>query len=190
MNITASVLYTCSFLPALQQFPLSAAMALAVRATVADFIPEHQVFIKWPNDIYIGEKKIAGILIENALKGNHIHYSIIGVGLNVLQEDFSMLPQAGSMKQHGYSGTKEKVLGRLMERLEQAYFRLKKGQFEGVKADYESHLLGKGKLRNFEVAGVSFKGRVSGITAEGLLNIDTDGGIRTFRHQEITWQFE
>lgn len=189
-NITASVLYLCNFLPALQQFPLSATVALAVRQTVADFLPNKQVCIKWPNDIYIDEKKVAGILIENALKGNYLNHSIIGIGLNVLQQDLSTLPNATSMSREGFLGDKTIVLGKLLERLEQAYFRLKKGQYSGIKSDYESYMLGIHEYRRFSVNGQECSGMVCGVDENGKLLTEIDGVFRTFWHKEIHWFFD
>jgi BirA family transcriptional regulator, biotin operon repressor / biotin---[acetyl-CoA-carboxylase] ligase len=189
-NITVSVLYLCHFLPALQQFPLSATAALAVRQTVADFLPDKKVSIKWPNDIFIDDKKVAGILIENALKGNFLSHSIIGIGLNVLQQDFSTLPNATSMSIQGYSGDKTSVLKRLLERLEQAYFRLKNGQFAGIKSDYESCMLGMDEQRRFSISDEECSGVVRGVDENGKLRLDLNGESRTFWHKEINWLFD
>ena len=81
---------------AYDQFVLSEIAALAV----VDLLAEHgiQAKIKWPNDIYVGEKKICGILIENTLQGEWIQHSIIGIGLNVNQRNFdATLPNPTSM---------------------------------------------------------------------------------------------
>jgi len=189
-NITVSVLYLCNFLPAMQQFPLSASVALAVRQTVADFLPDKQVWIKWPNDIFIQEKKVAGILIENALKGNFLNHSIIGIGLNVLQRNFDGLPNATSMRVEGFSGDTSIVLARLLERLEQAYFRLKNGQYAGIRGDYERNLIGLHEYRQFRVDGQECTGMVMGIDDNGKLLINIDGESKTFWHKEIEWIFQ
>ncbi|MCL2414818.1 MAG: biotin--[acetyl-CoA-carboxylase] ligase [Bacteroidales bacterium] len=52
-------------------------------------VNSEEIRIKWPNDIYIGTKKISGILIENTIRDNQILFSVIGVGLNVNQTEFS-----------------------------------------------------------------------------------------------------
>lgn len=81
---------------AYDQFVLSEIAAL----TVVDLLAEHdiQAKIKWPNDIYVGEKKICGILIENSIQGEWIQHSIIGIGLNVNQRNFDVtLPNPTSM---------------------------------------------------------------------------------------------
>ena len=81
------------------QFAISMAVALAVRDTVADFINQERVKIKWPNDIYVGDKKIAGILIQTSIHGNVIIYCVAGIGLNVNETDFpAELPNPTSLK--------------------------------------------------------------------------------------------
>lgn len=85
-NLTASALFVPGNIHPASQFSISEAVALAV----ADLLDEYGVeaAVKWPNDIYVGNRKIAGILIENALCGPCIGHSIAGVGLNVNQTVF------------------------------------------------------------------------------------------------------
>lgn len=92
-NLLFSMLYyPPADLPPSRQFQISKAVALAVAETVdrlLDGYDHPEVCIKWPNDIYVGDRKIAGILIENALQSStRIAHSIIGVGLNVNQREF------------------------------------------------------------------------------------------------------
>lgn len=85
-NLTFSVLLHPTSLPILKQFLLSKMVSVAITQALEHYIPE--VSIKWPNDIYVGDKKICGILIENSIMGDKIHQSIIGIGLNVNQTTF------------------------------------------------------------------------------------------------------
>lgn len=87
MNITLSVMLRPDNLPAIRQFEISEAVALAVADTV-EASGIKGVAVKWPNDIYVGDRKIAGILIENSIRGANIAYSIAGIGLNVNQTVF------------------------------------------------------------------------------------------------------
>ena len=92
-NVTAGELEP---MQAYDQFVLSEIVALAV----VDLLAGHdiQAKIKWPNDIYVGGRKICGILIENSLRGEWIQHSIIGIGLNVNQRNFDVtLPNPTSM---------------------------------------------------------------------------------------------
>lgn len=94
-NLLFSLLVNPTSLPAAQAFVLSEAIALSIREAIARFIREaitsfirEEVTIKWPNDIYVGDCKIAGILIENTLQGSAVARSIIGCGVDVNQESF------------------------------------------------------------------------------------------------------
>ena len=103
-NLTFSLLLRpVGLLPA-QQFTVSEIVALAVadtlRSFLGDAVPPAAVSIKWPNDIYVGDRKIAGILIENTISGNAISHSVAGIGLNVNQRRFiSDAPNPVSMWQ-------------------------------------------------------------------------------------------
>jgi len=91
LNITLSLLLRPESLEPARQFVISQIVALATAATAADCLPEtmrHRVTVKWPNDIYFDDRKLAGILIENSLTGSRIERSIAGIGLNVNQPRF------------------------------------------------------------------------------------------------------
>ena len=79
-----------------EAFVISKIVSLAI-CKYLESVVEEDVFIKWPNDIYVGEKKICGILIENQFKGNNFEYAIIGIGLNVNQTNFQNLPRVTSL---------------------------------------------------------------------------------------------
>lgn len=86
MNVTLSLLLRPAGLPINQQFLISEAVALGVADVLRDLMPGRKdIAIKWPNDIYVGDKKIAGILIENSLLGADIRSCVVGLGLNVNQ---------------------------------------------------------------------------------------------------------
>ena len=75
-------------------------VAVALWDVLSKYLPQEQLSIKWPNDIYFGDKKLVGILIENNLAGQYIGYSIAGIGLNINQTEWrSNAPNPISMKQ-------------------------------------------------------------------------------------------
>lgn len=95
-NLTFSLLLKDTGVPARHQFCLSEAVAVGI----ADALPEAPLRVKWPNDIYFGDGKLAGILIENTLQGQLIEQCIAGVGLNVNQTVFtSDAPNPVSLRQ-------------------------------------------------------------------------------------------
>ena len=98
MNLTASYILYPGFLSADKQFFLNMAVSLAVRE-LCEEVTGHEIRIKWPNDIYHRNKKLAGILIENTISGSQISSSVIGIGLNVNQTSFDPdLPNPTSVK--------------------------------------------------------------------------------------------
>ena len=98
-NLLFSIALDMSFLRAENQFVLTQMVSVTMINVLKNYLPEESLFIKWPNDIYFNDKKIAGILIKNEIKGMMMGTSIIGVGLNVNQESFDEnLPNPISMK--------------------------------------------------------------------------------------------
>ena len=88
-NITLSILLRPEEVEARSQFMVSEAVALGVADTVMEFLgPDANVKVKWPNDIYVDDRKLAGILIENSFSGQNIGHAIVGIGLNVNQRVF------------------------------------------------------------------------------------------------------
>ena len=91
-NLTFSMALDMSFLPAERQFLLSEAVALGLVAALDACLPADWLRIKWPNDIYYGNRKLAGILINSTIIANMMDVSIIGIGLNVNQMQFQNWP--------------------------------------------------------------------------------------------------
>jgi BirA family biotin operon repressor/biotin-[acetyl-CoA-carboxylase] ligase len=183
-NLTFSLIVLPTFLRPIDQFNLTIAISLALR----DFLTHRisgDVNIKWPNDILINGKKVCGILIENTLSRDTIHYSIVGIGLNVNQDSF-LLETATSMKAialHDFNLSDEWSL--LCEFLERRYLQLRAGRIEELKSDYLSCLFGKGELRRFIDATGETQGVIEGIDQQGKLLIDTQAGIKTYDLKEI-----
>lgn len=99
-NLLFSTLLRYSELPAASQWRLSMLVAVALWDVLAKYLPSKELRIKWPNDIYVGDKKLVGILIENILSGKNVGYSIIGIGVNVNQTKWqSDAPNPISMQQ-------------------------------------------------------------------------------------------
>ena len=98
-NLLFSIALNVNYLEAENQFKISQAVSVAIVETLEQFIDNQQLFIKWPNDIYFGDKKLAGILIQNTIESRMMGTSIIGIGLNVNQIEFSKdIPNPISLK--------------------------------------------------------------------------------------------
>ena len=187
-NILASILLMPHWLAACQQAGLLFATALAVRDVIAFYVPAQQVCIKWPNDVYAGQRKLAGLLVENTLRGEQVERSILGIGINVNQEEFSArAPRALSIKQMaGRTILLEDVVVRLSQNVEARYLQLKQGHAKALKAEFEGHLMGLGVRQDFLLAtGTVLEGTIVGVDDAGRLQLDTAKGLRVFANKEI-----
>ena len=98
-NLLFSIALNVNFLEAENQFKISQAVSVAIVETLSQFIDNQRLYIKWPNDIYFGDKKLVGMLIQNTVEGRMMGVSIIGIGLNVNQLEFSKdIPNPISLK--------------------------------------------------------------------------------------------
>ena len=192
-NITCSILLHPDFLPARNQFELSQAIALAVCRMLDSFTTD--VTVKWPNDIYAGQRKIAGILIENRLTGKRIVSSVIGIGLNVNQQRFlSDAPNPVSLSQLTGRTYDLKAMTLLLQRhIAEACMQLRQRYAEGsdgngLQADYLNHLYRFGTWHPYLADGRVFEGRIAGVTPEGYLQVTLrDGSLRQFDLKEISF---
>lgn len=142
--------------------------------------------IKWPNDIYYGDKKLAGILIENAIIGTEIRYSIGGIGLNVNQTEFhSDAPNPVSLKQ--ITG-KEYDIERLMNQLFEAVHTVLNEPEQEVWSYYKSHLYRREGFWPFEDKNGFFEARILDILPTGeIVLLDQQGNQRTYHFKQVRY---
>ncbi len=190
-NLLFSFIIYPTFLKADAQFILSKVISLAI----VDFISQHvsNVHIKWPNDIYVGNKKIAGVLIENTIKGSKISSSIIGIGININQENFSdNTPNAVSLTmltKKTYNINEH--LQSLISNLNVWYNTLLLGHTAEINNLYLNSLFRYNQTHNYVVAGKKIKGKIIGIDPNGRLIIEIQNeGVRVFAFKEIEYCFE
>lgn len=147
--------------------------------------------IKWPNDIYYGYKKLAGILINNQVKGKFIGESIIGIGLNVNQENFS-LPNAISMRL--ITGKVYPLVGifeGLVKSIDDEWQRFSQIGKRPMMNSFMKFLLGLNQKLMFErvKTGDKFQGTIRGVDEIGRLLIDSDKGLmEKFDFKEVKWE--
>ncbi|WP_028295323.1 biotin--[acetyl-CoA-carboxylase] ligase [Olivibacter sitiensis] len=187
-NLTFSIVLCPIFLNPNHQFRLNIAISLAIRNYLSNFLSE-RVEIKWPNDIYIKGRKIAGILIENILYGSKWSYSIIGIGININQASFDKtLPNATSLSNETSRSYDINVeLPLLLKEIEASYLGLKTGGHTKQKAAYIKSLYRLGELHPFEINGVRVEGKIAGVNEEGKLLMDFNGHIADFDLKEIAY---
>lgn len=185
-NITLSLLYRPEFLHLEQQFYLSIAISLGICAFLEEQL-QTELKVKWPNDIYVGNEKIAGILIENTLMNTHLKTSIIGMGINVNQTQFqSTAKNPCSMK--GISKVHYEIhslLPSLFEHLEIHYLMLKAKKFEYLKEQYLTKLYKYQEDSNYLISGKPQWAKIVGIEPSGRLQVLVDKQVKSFDTKEI-----
>lgn len=189
-NLTCSYILRPAFLAAKDQFMLSAAVALAVFDTISELLPKRNIKIKWPNDLLVGKKKIAGILIENSLRGMNLENSIIGIGLNVNQIDFPVELNATSIQLESQQNINiDDVLNSLSTQLEKYYLQIREGRFEDVLKSLNNNLFGIRQSLSLIINGTEETVTVVGIHDTGELVLErADGTLSKHQHHEITWK--
>lgn len=186
-NITCSVLLRPRSIEAARQFVVSEAVALAAASVVQNLLPGYDVTVKWPNDIYVDNRKVCGILIENAINGTSIIRSIAGIGLNVNQQTFaSSAPNPVSIYQlTGMSQPLQPILAELAKAVEH-YINLAEADPDEVHTAYRSSLWrGEGiHLWRDTATDRTFRASVIDILSEGPVV------MRTIRGKTLTFAFK
>lgn len=185
-NLLASVILFPTFLSAAKQFYLSKIASLAL----VDFLKTetNNVSIKWPNDIYIGDKKISGILIENSIKGQNLASTIIGIGLNLKQEKFvSDAPNPISLKQiTGKDYSIEKTAKVLFTALEIWYKKLEDGCFKEIDNTYFTILYRANEWCTYSKKGIEFDAQIVGIGEFGQMILkDRNENLSEYMFKEV-----
>lgn len=185
-NLTFTVFAKPNFLSAGQQFELNRIVSISIAEILEELLFINEVSIKWPNDIYIGDEKIAGILIENTLSGAAINKSIIGIGLNVNQNEgfpsraTSMAMCSGKVFDILY------VLEQLVSRLEKYYFLLKSNKTTEIYKNYAKRLYKKGISADYKDKEGTFKGIIQDVDKDGTLLIyDVQGYSKKYQFKEV-----
>ncbi len=191
MNITLSVILKPVFLPSKKAFYLSKITALAIHDVLTDILDNSQfdIKIKWPNDILVNNKKIAGVLIENSVTDDYFNWSVIGIGLNVNQTQFGDLTSATSLINITNKNlVVDEISEKLFVYLEKWYLKLKQNKITEINEAYLKYLLGINNKMKFKHNNIVFNGVVIGVSEQGLLEVLMENNIkRSFDIKEITF---
>lgn len=200
-NVTMSMLLvpeeTGLQVHAARAFPLSEAVALGVadvaESLIAPYAGEDEIAIKWPNDIYAGNRKIAGILIENSLRGSQIGRSIVGIGLNVNQLEFrsdapnpvSVVQLTGMMSD--LQRVSEQIVDRVLSRV-----RMLIADEEQLHDSYMKKLWRGRGVHPFvdSRTGENFDAEVVSVAPSGHITLRhaPEGTLREYAFKEIGWE--
>jgi BirA family biotin operon repressor/biotin-[acetyl-CoA-carboxylase] ligase len=189
-NLLMSLLLYPQFVEIMHQFGVSAVVSLAVVDALKAFGIDN-VKVKWPNDIYINDRKVAGILIEHSIMGPVLSDSIVGIGLNVNQARFlSDAPNPVSMCQ--VTGTELSltvVFDKLMDCMVNRYQQLMDEGDLGLMKEYCSAMWrADGQLHSFKDETGCFEAKIDGVDEIGRIRLMTDSGeVRVFGFKEVTY---
>ena len=191
-NVALSLVLYPKFLTIEKQFLLTKIASLAVADLMAEMLEESinpkKISIKWPNDIYVNDRKIAGILIENTLKDSTIQSSIIGVGINVNQIDFSIKTAISLALIANKEFELMKVLNRICEFFEARYLQLKSNKMKSIDSAYLERLYRLNEWSNFSSKNTNFEGKIVGVSSIGKLQMEMKSGeVKEFDLKEIAF---
>ncbi|MCW3107193.1 MAG: biotin--[acetyl-CoA-carboxylase] ligase [Segetibacter sp.] len=186
-NIMMSCVLEPNTLSIDNQFVLNTAVALGC----FDFFNKYTIdktCIKWPNDIYWGDRKAGGILIENVLKGEEWKYSIVGIGININQTLFpNGIRNPVSLKQiTGKTFNVIDLAKELCSYLENRWKQLLTTPYDKILEEYSYHLYKINQQATFKKENAIFTATVKGVNKKGELLVNTDNQT-TIPYNSIEW---
>ena len=187
-NIITSILLYPDFLKIQEQFSLSCAISLGIFNWLKTKT-DQKVQIKWPNDIYINEEKIAGVLIENSVKGNKIATSVIGIGINVNQTSFinKHITSLKSSNKHTKLYDVPTLAYELYRFLDIEYKRLKENNQNQQLIAFNQNLFRKNELKMYMINENQVAGEIIQVLPNGLLQMRIGNEVQEFNLQEIRY---
>jgi len=172
LNLTFSAIFFPASYLISDSFYLNIISSLAVAKTLEKVLPlDKRVYVKWPNDIYYGDKKLGGILIENLLQGSQIKQAVIGIGINVNQQEFpAWVPNPASIFQILQQDYDLKLLlSQICSNIEAWYLKLKVGKTGLIRQEYLNIMYWLNQDHNFRSDAGEFSGTIKSVRDNGLL---------------------
>ena len=187
-NLLFSVYLHPADVPANRSFVISEMASLCVKYTLDNYIPD--VYVKWPNDVYYRDKKIAGILIENVLMDGKTEQSIIGIGININQRKFvSDAPNPVSLSQiTGIHYERTDVLSAFRKIFKEQSKRLNDNRFDEIHKDYLDAIYRRDGHHNFSDSDGIFEAAIHDVEPTGYLVLKrTDGCLSKYAFKEVVF---
>lgn len=173
-NLTFSFAIPSDFLPLHSHFLISKAVSIAIMETVHEYL-QLDAHIKWPNDLLVNGRKLAGMLIESKVKEQR--YSIVGIGMNVNQLQFNSLLKATSMAlELGRTLDISNVFRTLLSKIDDWLTWLHNGDYALINKVYAQNLYGYRRWVSLELSGQAFKGMITDVDDQGMLLVHSSQG--------------
>lgn len=185
-NLTFSMVVFPNFLEIRRQFMLSKMTTLGIYSALSKYI--NNLRIKWPNDIYAGNQKLGGILIENSIMYSSIKSAVIGIGINVNQTQFkSSAPNPVSLANlTNQQFNCELVLAEILAGIDRYYSLLSDGSEDQIDREFISVLYRLNEKHWFRTEQEKFEGEIIGVNEIGQLLIRKQNGkILDFHFKEV-----
>lgn len=188
-NVLMSIIVFPDFLKFENHFNLSICTAVSIFETLS-FFSNQNIKIKWPNDMYINEKKVGGVLIETGISGQKFSHAIVGIGLNILQTEFEN-PKSTSLAVQNpeKSFNRDRIIEKLLEVFEENYFLMKENKTSVLKEKYMENLLWLNEEKKFSDSNGPFGGKIVDVINDGRLKIEVENKIKYYDIKEITYVF-
>lgn len=183
MNLLFSMMLHPVQVPMDELFLISQLVSIAIKKALDEY--SLNIAVKWPNDIYWNDKKLAGILIENSLQGNKIMSVVIGIGLNVNQKLFlSNAPNPVSLIQiTGKRQNRKQLLQQICQNIMGLYYEMDK---EKIRKIYTESLYRKSGFYSYEANNETFQAKIKEVQPDGMLELETEKGeLKSFYFKEV-----
>jgi BirA family biotin operon repressor/biotin-[acetyl-CoA-carboxylase] ligase len=186
-NLQFSIFLKPSQLSPNDQVVLSYLTCVSLVMTLQDY--QIVAFIKWPNDLLVKEKKIAGILIENQIQGSILKHSIVGIGLNVNQVHFEGVDATSLSLEKKVEIMKEEVFENFLNHFNALWNTYTLGLVEPLRNLYYKHLFGYRTLRKFSDNEGVFAGIIEGVDSLGRLQVYKNGQQVVYNFKEVEFLY-
>jgi BirA family biotin operon repressor/biotin-[acetyl-CoA-carboxylase] ligase len=187
-QFTASFYLETAFLSVENSIALNMMVALSVQQCISSFVSD-EVHIKWPNDILVNDKKIAGVLIETQIASGKVKSAICGIGINLIAES-NELSSTNIADLSGVVQAPFVVLDALIPILTKNFLQLKALRFDEIKADYLAKLWRIHQLQEVIVLENSkLVGQIVDVSETGDLVFKIGDEEQTFGLKEIKFQY-
>lgn len=184
-NMVFSLYLDSANLSVKKQFILTQFVSVSIVKSLLKF--GLNAVIKWPNDIYVNEKKIAGVLIENQLSGLMLSGSIVGIGLNVNQTEFGNLNATSLKLEKGIFTAISEVVFSLINEMNSIWEMILRSDFKLLNEMYRENLWLLGKPSFFKDINGDFEGIIRGTEENGMLQLEKNGKIVNYDLKEISF---
>ena len=185
-NLYTSIILSPRHIKSAEQWTINQAISLSIAECLESWI-KLPVSIKWPNDIYIRDKKVCGILIQCVLSGKTIQHAVVGIGLNINQESFpNTIPNPTSLYME--SGKKLPIIGirnSLYAFIEKWYESTMTPNAGALQSKYLSRLYRRGESNAFMKGGSMIYGEINGVDKIGRLILSINGKEEIFNFNEV-----